>query len=443
MKRGGSRVSLADPHFVLLAGFGLALWLSQAQPALAHAEKVRADPPDLCGAGAPPPLPNGDPRCRQGLILSSAPGSVSIWFSEAVTPVGHGILVLSPSGQPIEQGTARAVGSELQVPINATALGTYLVSWQVISDDTHPVRGWYVFSVGHVSTVPTAAVAPADIGAVWPPAFLLMVLAHWLHFAGYALAFGPFAFRRFVWHAAGGDEATLRPWFDGLLNTGIIAMIVAGPLAVIAQIVSFGAAALGDPDIVGAVFGSRFGEIVGMQVGAALLLWMLTGLDPEQPSRLAPACLALGLAVAIADSEASHAAGAALAVATQALHIASMAAWLGGLVGLLGVWRRTSDDHHANLLARFGKLAMLSLAVMALTGAILAWLRFPQPASVVHSAYGLAFLAKMAATVGAITLAAIALQRRTERAGLWRLEAGALALALALAGVLASLPPPR
>jgi hypothetical protein len=49
----------------------------------------------------------------------------------------------------------------------------------------------------------------------------------------------------------------------------------------------------------------------------------------------------------------------------------------------------------------------------------------------------------MAAVLAAMALAATALRRTTSRVGSWRLEAGAMALALALAGVLASLPPPR
>jgi len=86
---------------------------------------------------------------------------------------------------------------------------------------------------------------------------------------------------------------------------------------------------------------------------------------------------------------------------------------------------------------------LLSLTVLALTGSLLAWLRFPQLASIAGTAYGQTFLAKMAAVLAAMALAATALRRTTSRVGSWRLEAGAMALALALAGVLASLPPPR
>ena len=427
----------------MVGGLWLALWLIQAQPALAHAELVRADPPDLCGASATSAPARGAANCDHGVILSSAPASVSVWFTEAVTPVGHGILVLSPSGQAVEQGTARPIGLELRVPIQATSAGTYLVSWQVISDDTHPVRGWYVFSVDHASAVPSAAVAPHDIGAVWPPAFVLMVIARWLHFAGYSLAFGPIVFRRRVWDVVGGARAAAKPWLTGLLNVGMIAMIVAGPLAILAQIASFGAAALGDPDIVGAIFDSRLGEVVAIQVGAALLLWMLAGVGPARQGGIGLAEMTLGLAIAMGDSEASHAAGSALAVAMQALHIAAMGTWLGGLVALLGVWQHTPSDQRAGLLARFGKVALLSLTVLALTGSLLAWLRFPQLASIAGTAYGQTFLAKMAAVLAAMALAATALRRTTSRVGSWRLEAGAMALALALAGVLASLPPPR
>ena len=91
--------------------------------------------------------------------------------------------------------------------IHATERGSYLVRWSVISLDTHPASGSFVFAVGHAGgiwagTPPASGAAPLALG--------LLVLAQMLHFVGFALGFGSIAFTLIVPRGPGMDTARSR-----------------------------------------------------------------------------------------------------------------------------------------------------------------------------------------------------------------------------------------
>jgi putative copper export protein len=91
------------------------------------------------------------------------------------------------------------------------------------------------------------------------------------------------------------------------------------------------------------------------------------------------------------------------------------------------------------LVTRFGRLAAASVGVLIVSGALLALVHLKGPGDLLFSPYGLTLAIKLVAV--AATLAAAWLGLRSLRSG--RAEGFALAGVLALAGLLASLPPPR
>src|SRR5205823_13329703 len=101
--------------------------------------------------------------------------------------IGGGITVLAPSGRRVDQGPPASDGAELSIPVSAVEAGTYLVTWQVIAEDTHPARGQFAFSLGHESD-PVAAETLGDVGAVSPVGLAFQVMARWLHLLGFALS---------------------------------------------------------------------------------------------------------------------------------------------------------------------------------------------------------------------------------------------------------------
>lgn len=100
----------------------------------------------------------------------------------------------------------------------------------------------------------------------------------------------------------------------------------------------------------------------------------------------------------------------------DAAHLLAAGAWLGGLaplarlLGSLGSSPTTDDiDDRAEISARFGNCAALSVGVLVLTGTVNAYFLVPEPRSLLDSTYGRVLLAKL--TVFALMLAIAAMNR--------------------------------
>jgi copper transport protein len=399
----------------LFGALAAALLLPAA--ALAHAQVVRLNP----GPG----------------LLNTVPGFVSIAFSEPVTPFGRGIDVFAPNGKLVSGMAARRGldGTTLVTPIagyQSLPEGTYLVEWRIVAQDTHPSRGSYTFSVGHPGPAPAGAAPAGDLGAVSPLGLLLQALARWLHFLGFALSFGVVAFQLLVLR-----EARPRPRLLRLVQFGIGLLLAAEPIALVAQAASLGTV---DSPALADVLGTAYGRVLALRIGAALLLWGLLGALREAGWKWAWSVPVLGIALALIDGLAGHTIRGAPALAAQlltAVHIAAMVVWAGGLVALLAVIETTSDKSY--LVGRFGRVAAASLVLLVLSGGLLALAHLRAPADLLLSGYGLTLALKLVAVAVALWLAWTGVRRL--RSG--QPELLALAGVLALAALLASLPPPR
>src|SRR5262249_17131777 len=132
-----------------------------AQPASAHADLVRSDPPD-------------------GSVLAHAPGVARLWFSEEISPEFSSARVVDRTGATITGSRAQAGGDPRQLPVAlpGPGQGTYGLVWRVLAeDDGHTTGGVVVFTVGGAAaaagTIPVAASAVAAGTAATPAGVLL------------------------------------------------------------------------------------------------------------------------------------------------------------------------------------------------------------------------------------------------------------------------------
>ena len=122
-----------------VVALALGALLSTVGPAAAHAKLVSTSP----GSAA---------------TTSSAPGTVSLTFDEAVAEQDATVVVTSPDGTTVTAGPAHVTGVTVAVPLKPlTATGAYHVSWRVVSDDGHPVSGQWQFTVTGLAAVPAEA----------------------------------------------------------------------------------------------------------------------------------------------------------------------------------------------------------------------------------------------------------------------------------------------
>jgi copper transport protein len=351
-----------------------------------------------------------------GAILDSVPASVELFFSESVTPAGRGMSVYGPDGRLVQSGPARARGSSLSVPLGAGTEGTYAVIWTVIAADTHPSRGMLTFSVGRSSPVRAPGLGGGDVGLVSPLGFVLQLLGRWLHFAGFALGFGAATYALSV----ARDPRPLR-----LAGAGVALLLVAEPLALLAQTASLEPAQTFDGDALTGALSSPFGRVLGLRVAAALLLWAVLGALRQAPW-LRWSVPGLAVVLSLVDATAAHAIPALpqpLGLALNAVHVATMGLWLGGLAAFA-----------ITPAGGFRLVALWSSGLLIASGAALALLHFANPLQTMTTAYGAALMVKLALVAVALLLAWRARRR-------W--ELAALMAVLAAAAALVSLPPPR
>jgi copper transport protein len=371
---------------LLVVGLALALAL-YPRAAAAHALLLGSDPPPEAVLGAPP-------------------AAISLTFSESVIPVGKAIEVFSPSGRQVA-APAHTEGRVLTAPISSTETGTYVVTWQALATDTHPSRGAFRFVVDQPSSNPySPLLSGGEIGTATPPGFTLQALARWMHFLGLALTFGTVAYQ----------VVTRRdPRLRRLVVAGVALLIAAEPVALVAQLASLSF----DGDTAIAVLASGFGRLLGFRLGVAFLVWALLALESPWP------VLGLGGVMALIDGAGAHAfpglPGAGLVV--DAIHVAAMAIWVGGLAAFLFAPDR-----------RFARYAGGAIAVSLASGLVLALAHLGSPAALVTTGYGRTLAIKVPVVGAALALALL---------GRHRFESWAVTIILALAAVLVSLPPPR
>ena len=310
---------------------------------------------------------------------------------------------------------------------------------QVISDTLQPASSMFVCRVD-------GAGAPADgsstgTRSVTPAGFILLVVARWLHFVGYALGFGTITFGLWATAALGDQPARMRRlWL--LVNAGIMLLLCAEPLALLGQTIGV-RGTLFDLAVAGDILASGFGLVWAQRIGVALLLWVIVGVVKDGMARALWAVPTLGLALAIVDG-AAGAAGASLAtiaIAAATLHEAAMGAWLGSLALLLALWNSLDRDRRATVLAHFSQLSGAAIGVLIITGLVLATIHLTQPVELFATFYGAILVVKLLVALIAIGLAAFG--RRIYR-GIWRWHAvlAALIVMLGVAGLLVSVPSP-
>jgi copper resistance protein C len=85
---------------------------------------------------------------RVGNTVASAPGEVTLWFTQKLEAAFSTITVTNAAGQRIDSGKTRVSDSQMSVSLRPGGTGTYHVTWRVLSVDTHTTDGSFTFQVG-------------------------------------------------------------------------------------------------------------------------------------------------------------------------------------------------------------------------------------------------------------------------------------------------------
>lgn len=401
----------------------IGLLLGGMTGALAHASLASSDPAD-------------------GAVVAEAPEEIALTFSEIVSPLV--LRLVLPDGSSRDLDEVSFSGNTLRVPLPTLAAGTHVLSWRVVSEDGHPVGGSVVFSVGAPSATPGAAVEDVDSvvrGLVWVSKLALHG----------GIAFGVGGVFAFSWFGAGREAGS--DLAAGFVIGGMIAAVLSVGLQGLdglAEPVS----RLVDPAVWRTGLHTSFGRTaLGLLAAsvAAMIAIVLPGRTGRAPSLVA----ILGAGVAVAAS--GHAASAEPQWLTRplvALHVATMAAWIGALMPL-GLALRAGGEGGVAMLGRFSRTIPWLLAGLVVSGVVLAVIQIGRPTALLTTAYGIVLLAKLGLVAGLLALAAFNRWRLTPqiargdiaaRHSLSRAIVLELAIAVLILGAVAGwrfTPPPR
>ena len=85
-----------------------------------------------------------------GSTVTQLPKEVSIWFTEKLEPAFSHVEVVNAGGAQVDNGDAQVDAHDptlLHVSLKPLLAGIYKVEWHVVSVDTHPTQGDFIFTV--------------------------------------------------------------------------------------------------------------------------------------------------------------------------------------------------------------------------------------------------------------------------------------------------------
>ncbi|MFE1012467.1 copper resistance CopC/CopD family protein [Streptomyces sp. NPDC058794] len=364
--------------------------LAAAGPASAHAALTGSDP-------------------QQGAVVDKAPAQVSLTFSESVSLDDDSLRVLDPKGKRVDEGRPSGTGgTTYTVKLHAGLPdGTYTVTYQVVSADSHPVAGAYTFSVGAPSETSVSVYTTDAGGGVvgW-----LYGLGRYVSYAGFIVLVGGAAFVLACWPRGSGVRPVQR-----LVVSGWLALTAATLVLLLLRGSYTSSGKFGDVfdlTLLGEVLQTKSGAALVSRLlllaAAALFIAVLFGAYDKREGEekrdlsfglaIGGTAVAAGLAATWAMSEhASVGLQAGIAMPVDVVHLLAVAAWLGGLTALLVSLYRASAETPVPTLAvrRFSRVAFGSVVALVATGTYQSWRQLGSWTAFTDTRYGQLLLAKI------------------------------------------------
>jgi copper transport protein len=363
-------------------------------------------------------------------IVTPAPTEVALTFSEPIEPRFAAVSISDAQGKPVSAGNPRRKPGDptsVTIPLKALPEGWYLVYWRVISVDGHPVRGAFTFAVGpNAGPAPQFVVPSISETAATPR----LVAARWVTILAAMGAIGLFVLRMLI----------ARPVRHGLgavsvaFGVAVVVALVAAPVYLVLATAQFSLRSAFDlsalaPLLDVSAFGRGYLRLELCLALFAVAAAIAIALDrPERARRSVAEILATTGSLFAAASvllipgvsgHPSQTSPRGLAVVLDVVHLTAGAVWIGGLIGLLVLWRGLPQTRRVAGLTvavpRFSNVAIGAVAALIATGVGASILQLPTLSSLWQTGYGQALLIKIGLLCGALLIAAVNLLRTRPR----------------------------
>jgi copper transport protein len=360
----------------LFAAFMLLFALSLSGQVFAHAALISSAPAD-------------------GDVLATAPKSLSLTFTEPVSPLVLKLITPDGTATPLTDFTVR--DTTVEIPLaTAPETGTSVLSWRVVSEDGHPIGGSIVFSIG----APSVGGAPLATEAVDWSLRTAIWLTRAVLYAALFFGIGSLFFR--IWIALMSNIKTSPSL--ALLLPGLIA----APLSIGLQGVDALAlplSALTNVNVWQTGFATSLGPAAAIAFCALVLAALSIKIRSLALQRILLTLALAGIGLSLASS--GHASAANPQWLTRPavfIHAVTIAFWTGALIPLIALLRDKSPAAVPTL-QRFSTAIPFALAPLIAAGLILAIIQLQSVSALWQTPYGLVLLAKLALVVLAFLLA--------------------------------------
>lgn len=365
-----------------------------AAPASAHASLNSSDP-------------------ANGAVVTEPPKQILLTFDESVEIALGAIRLYDGTGHEIDVGAAHHQGDDAHVAVSVASLanGAYVVSWRVVSADSHPVHGAFTFQVGSGDVVRDPGLVSRLLAQEGgnPSAGAVLGAARFVSYAALAVLVGGLVFLSVVWP----DGVRRRP-VRVLLWVALGAGVAAGLVAVAVQAPYASGRALTDalkPSQWWEVLRTRSGRAWGLRVLVlgglgAILLATLRQLR-TQVWQVAGVLGAVALFVLVAmGGHGTTGRWAAVGLVATVVHLAGMSVWLGGLAMLfVGVLRDPDVADGLDRVRRFSPIAFGAVAVIVASGVVQAYRQVGSWDALTGTDYGRVLLVKTALVAATVVVA--------------------------------------
>jgi copper transport protein len=361
-------------------------------------------------------------------ILETSPDHVLLRFDERVESALGSVRVFDGNGERVDAETiSKPKPNEVMVEIgDDLPRGTYTVAWRVISADSDPINGAFVFHVEAPGPQP-AGIAAQVLEDTPVLVSVLYTAGRFFDFALLLLCAGGVATLVLALGSATRELRHRLYRLLGVLATALAAVALIGlPLQ--------GAAASGFSlvdafswDVISAVMDTRYGDasLIRAALAATLALVALalrsSGGRGELP--LTGLAIVLVAGMIITPSASGHASvSGPLSFVADIAHIQAAAAWTGGLAFLVLGLALAGDDRWplaTRCVPRFSNMAMVSVGLLIVAGTTNGYLQVRTWSALWETKYGLLLLGKIG-----LLLPLLALGAYNNRFAVPRLKAG-------------------
>ena len=348
-------------------------------------------------------------------VVPASPDEVLLEFNEPVDASLGSLRVFDGQGREVDGGAVtQPAATEVAVGIDSTlAPGTYTVAWRVVSADSDPISGAFVFHVlergvgaANVSIDALTGTSEAvDIlfttGRFFDLALLLMVVGGSAVLV-VALPTAPWRVRRRLY---------------GVLAALAGALAAVPLLNILMQGATAGGLSLADAfswSLFRSVLETDYGEVMltqsALAVTLALAALALRYAEGRDRRPLTALTLALGAGLSLTPSFSGHArALGGLGLVSDILHVIAAALWTGGLAFLVFALLMAEADRWplaTRAVPRFSNMAVGAVVALLVAGIISAYLELRTWSALWDNRYGLLVLTKIILVVPLLGLGA-------------------------------------